>query len=162
MTAGVLAITSTSLAPLIFFLNPSFQTQPSGGLGNVVMNVGRRQAAALVLTVSLSAQASSECGREAELNSTAWVLSILLLFTETMIESGYKDFGISAVSFHNDVPCYYSNNSTNGGGCCFPVIHRIDSVERNGETRRELDGISALMSFEKGRSFQKSKRRNNL
>lgn len=77
----------------------------------------------------------------------------MLLFIEIMIELGYKDFGISVVSFYNDVLCYYFNNSINGVGCCFLVIYRIDSVERNGEIRRELDGILVLMFFEKGRFF---------
>lgn len=37
--AGGLAISSIFLASLIFFSNLSFQTQPSGELGSVVMNI---------------------------------------------------------------------------------------------------------------------------
>lgn len=38
--AGVLAVTSVFLASFTFLSNASFQTQSSGDLGSVVMNIG--------------------------------------------------------------------------------------------------------------------------
>lgn len=147
----------------IFFSNLFFQIQPSGELDSVTMNIKGEANAAPVLTISLSTQACSSMEERLNLIHKFHSLSAvdLLSFSETVIELGCKVIGIRVVSFHMILHVILIIVQRELDAiCCSSIL--LMSFEQIAETQRKSHGISALISFEKRRSFQKCKRQHDL